>query len=120
VVLHRKVMSPGGWAFHDGITIPAGTHLSAASCISNVHESVFEDPTVFDGMRFARMYEREVAEKEAVGDAEGALGIKYQLTSPSLDNLFYGVGKHACPGRSVLSSNLRTPINIIWYAIGSS
>lgn len=92
-------MSPGGWAFHDGITIPAGTHLSAASCISNIHESAFEDPTVFDGMRFARMYEREVAEKAAVGEAEAALGMKYQLTSPSLDNLFYGVGKHACPGR---------------------
>ncbi|KAF8900300.1 cytochrome P450 [Gymnopilus junonius] len=67
LVLHRKVMNPSGFSFHDGLTVPYGTHISVASSIAN----------------------EELDE----------MNIKHQLTSPAMNNLFYGVGKHACPGR---------------------
>ena len=88
VVLHRKVMNPSGFTFHDGVNIPYGTHISAASSIVNTNEETFEDPTVFDGFRFAHA-------QEELDD----VNVKHQLTSPAMNNLFYGVGKHACPGR---------------------
>lgn len=91
VVLHRKVMGPKGFTFHDGLNIPQGTHIAAASCILNRNEEIFEDPETFDGFRFSKLQ----AEADDVN-------VKYQLTSPAMNNLFYGVGKHACPGRYVL------------------
>ena len=88
VVMHRKVMNTNGFKFHDGLTIPQGTHIAAASCIVNLSADTFENAGTFDGMRFAR------AQEEA-----DDVSMKQQLTSPALNNLFYGVGKHACPGR---------------------
>lgn len=84
-------MSPNGFTFHDGLNIPQGTHIAAASCIHNKNEEVFEDPETFDGFRFSKLQ----AEADDVN-------VKYQITSPAMNNLFFGVGKHACPGRYVV------------------
>ncbi|KJA15634.1 hypothetical protein HYPSUDRAFT_148807, partial [Hypholoma sublateritium FD-334 SS-4] len=104
LVLHRKVMSPDGFKFHDGLTIPQGTHIAAASCIVNLCADTFENPSTFDGMRFAR------AQEEA-----DDVSMKQQLTSPALNNLFYGVGKHACPGRFLMTFIIKIQVALILY-----
>ncbi|KAF8959161.1 cytochrome P450 [Flammula alnicola] len=104
LVLHRKVMNPEGFKFHDGITIPQGTHIAAASCVVNVNEDTFENSDRFDGLRFARLQE----------EADD-VNMKHQLTSPAMNNLFYGVGKHACPGRFLMTFIIKIQVALILH-----
>lgn len=88
VTLHRKVMNPSGFTFSDGTTLPQGCYVAASAYTVHREATNFDNPEVFDGLRFYKM--RDPAEEDVV---------KHQLTTPATSNLVFGIGKHVCPGR---------------------
>jgi len=83
----RRVLRP--FTFSNGVTIPAGTHVAIATKAIHTNEGAYENATEFDGFRFAKLRESE-------GNA--ATG-RHQIISISTENLVFGLGRHACPGR---------------------
>jgi len=67
----------------DGVHIPAGARVKLHWTSANRDESVFGDPDAFDPVAHAP------------------------------DNLVYGIGKHACPGRTLASIELRTLVRAL-------
>ncbi|KAE8445045.1 hypothetical protein EG329_013759 [Mollisiaceae sp. DMI_Dod_QoI] len=86
LVFHRKVLKP--------IVLSDGTYLPLNSWISVPHSSIagdannFSSPTTFDGLRFFK--QRQASPTEAN---------KHQFVSIDAKNMYFGAGKHACPGR---------------------
>ncbi|KAJ7760789.1 cytochrome P450 [Mycena olivaceomarginata] len=81
----RQVMKD--FTFSDGTTVPAGTLIGVAILSEHHDETNYTNAGVFDGFRFSRM-------REQAGE-----GIKHQMVTPTPDYLFFGLGRHACPGR---------------------
>ncbi|PBK82189.1 cytochrome P450 [Armillaria gallica] len=75
------------FAFSDGTVIPAGTQVAVVSWCTHLDEKNYEDPLEFKPWRFS---ERRKQEGE---------GIRHQMTTTSLDFIFFGHGRSACPGR---------------------
>ena len=84
VVMYRKAMK--NFAFSDGTFIPKGTHVAAIAGPVNMDEEIYEDPLTFKPFRFAEAREGANDTREAV---------KNQMITTSLENLFFGHGKHA-------------------------
>jgi cytochrome P450 len=82
--MQRKAMKD--FTFSNGTFIPKGTIVTAIQSPVNVDEEIYEDPLAFKPFRFA----------EGREGADGAMdAIKNQLVTTSLQNLTFGVGKHA-------------------------
>ena len=76
----------------DGTFIPAGTLVAGASTATHRDERNYENPEVFDPLRFADMRSEEGA------------SIKHQFVSTSPEYVPFGHGKHAW---YVLDASLR-------------
>ena len=76
----------------DGFTIPAGTLIGVPSQAMTMDASLLSGPETFDGFRFSRRQEEEPLTKEEVA--------KLQWTAANLENLSFGYGRCACPGRT--------------------
>ncbi|KAG0639496.1 cytochrome P450 [Tuber brumale] len=89
----RKVLK--SHTFIDGTYVPKGSWVCVY--LSQVHYSpeLYENPEIFDGFRFYKMRQEE-------GKAQ-----KFQMASPSLDYLAFGVGKNSCPGRFFAANQLK-------------
>ncbi|KAI9447172.1 cytochrome P450, partial [Lactarius psammicola] len=85
VALFRLALRP--FTFSNGVTVPAGTLIAAP--IGAIHRDgeAFSNPEEFDGFRFAKLRERD-------GNV-----VACQALSTSAENLTFGYGRHACPGR---------------------
>jgi hypothetical protein len=81
VVGTRLVLRP--FTFSNGVTIPAGAVVSIPVRAVHTDERIFENPNEFDGFRFAKLREN------------GAETNGLQMTSTSVQNLSFGVGRHA-------------------------
>jgi cytochrome P450 len=92
-VMNRKVMKD--FTFSNGITLPAGTELAIASYSTHMDEQNYDDPSKFQGFRFAEMRD------------EDGEGIKHQVVSLTPDFLTFGAGRHACPGRFFAVNELK-------------
>jgi len=88
IVMVRLVLRP--FTFSNGVTIPAGNLVSIPSRAAHADEKIFENPNEFDGFRFAKL------RKSEGGDIAGS---RCQAVSVSSENLTFGLGRHACPGR---------------------
>ncbi|KAI9434726.1 cytochrome P450 [Lactarius indigo] len=84
--LFRLALRP--FTFSNGVTVPAGTLIAAPTGAIHRDGEIFPHPDEFDGFRFAKPRER---------DGNAAAGS--QALSTSADNLTFGYGRHACPGR---------------------
>ncbi|EKG20640.1 Cytochrome P450, partial [Macrophomina phaseolina MS6] len=71
----------------DGTHVPQGTFLVFDSSQRYLDGDLYSDPAKFDGLRFYRLRE---ADKETN---------THLFVTSNLDNLAWGQGKHACPGR---------------------
>ncbi|KAF9453720.1 cytochrome P450 [Macrolepiota fuliginosa MF-IS2] len=87
LLMTRKTLR--NWTLSDGTLIPAGSHTAVATHAMHKDESLWEDADTFKGSRFAEMRE---------GDGE-LDSIKHQMVSLSFDQIVFGHGRHACPGR---------------------
>ncbi|KAJ3562950.1 hypothetical protein NP233_g9256 [Leucocoprinus birnbaumii] len=88
----RKVTNPQGFKFSNGITLPYGTSLSVISDAVHNDPSFYDDPETFDGYRFHNL-------RRANPDSKEEEHSKYGFSAATPNWLFWGVGRHACPGR---------------------
>ena len=79
----------------DGFVIPAGTNIGVPAQAITMDPDIYADPTRFDGMRFHKMRQDQALN----GDAGGRL----QWAASNLENMAFGYGRCACPGRHFAS-----------------
>ncbi|KAI3614209.1 cytochrome p450 [Moniliophthora roreri] len=90
----RKVMKD--FTFSDGTTVPAGTTVSLPSAGVHLDSKNYENPYVFNPWRFSDI--RSSSSDES---------IKHQMSSPNIEYLLFGSGRHACPGRFFAVNELK-------------
>ncbi|KAH9047277.1 cytochrome P450 [Lactarius hengduanensis] len=76
------------FTFSNGVTVPAGTLIAAPTGAINGDGEIFPNPEEFDGFRFTKPREH---------DGNTAAG--RQVLYKTAENLIFGYGRHACPGR---------------------
>lgn len=95
VNIPRIVTNPEGLKTSTGHIIPAGTRMTINSHAINQDPEVYPDPTRFDPFRFARL-------RDLVGNE-----LKFQHASTGLDNINFGHGLWACPGRFFANAEIK-------------
>ncbi|KAF7519302.1 hypothetical protein G7054_g13136 [Neopestalotiopsis clavispora] len=71
----------------DGTFIPKGTKIDCATCSIHSDNRFYDNARDFDGLRFYRKRQKPGQEN------------KHQFISVGKDDLSFGYGRHACPGR---------------------
>ena len=99
VTVVRKVITPH--TFVDGTYAPKGVWVCSPAATIHYSPDLYENPETFDGFRFYRMRQLE-------GNAH-----RYQVASPSLDYLAFGIGKFSCPGRFFATNQLKVAVAYI-------
>ncbi|KAI6042744.1 cytochrome P450, partial [Pisolithus marmoratus] len=92
--IHRKAMKD--LTLSDGTFIPKGTHLLVPTCVFHRDSSVYEDPDTFNPFRFSQLRD------------DGDENARYQMVGVTRDYLPFGCGKHACAGRYLAATELKT------------
>ncbi|SJL13206.1 uncharacterized protein ARMOST_16645 [Armillaria ostoyae] len=83
------------FVFSDGMVVPAGVQIVVASLSTHTDEENYEDPLEFKPWRFSEKRKQE-------GE-----GIRHHMATPSLDFVFFGHGRGACPGRFFAVNELK-------------
>ncbi|KAI0676145.1 cytochrome P450 [Trametes maxima] len=96
VGMHRQAMQDV--TFRNGMVIPSGTIVCAASYPTHHDSAIYANAEGFDPFRFARMRE------------EDATGARHLFVNASTEYMPFGYGKHACPGRYFAASELKAVI----------
>ncbi|KDR66030.1 hypothetical protein GALMADRAFT_162272 [Galerina marginata CBS 339.88] len=99
LTLNRKVMKD--FTFSNGVIVPAGTEIAAATYSTHMDNQNYDRPTEFQGFRFADM-------RDEVGES-----IKHQFVSLTPDFLTFGTGRHACPGRFFAANEIKAMLAFI-------
>ncbi|KAH7381517.1 cytochrome P450 [Pyrenochaeta sp. MPI-SDFR-AT-0127] len=71
----------------NGLTLPKGAHIGVAAGSNALDPELFPNPMEFDGLRFLKL-------RNLPGNDN-----KYHFVTTGPDQLHWGVGTHACPGR---------------------
>ncbi|KAF5018608.1 hypothetical protein F66182_9400 [Fusarium sp. NRRL 66182] len=79
----------------DGTFIPKGTKLEVNTCSIHADGGLYENPQDFDGLRYYRMRQAPGQEK------------KHLYYSVGKDDLSWGFGRMACPGRYLSAVNIK-------------
>ncbi|KAG9506580.1 hypothetical protein J7337_000113 [Fusarium musae] len=79
----------------DGTFVPKGTKLEINTCSIHKDHELYENPEEFDGLRFHEWRKTPGKEK------------KYMYSSSGTDDLSWGFGRHACPGRYLSAINIK-------------
>ncbi|KAK7457858.1 hypothetical protein VKT23_010202 [Stygiomarasmius scandens] len=95
VVSERKVLKD--LILSDGTCVPAGSVISIPVNAMHHDERHYENPNEFKPFRFSEMR-----------DSEEGGSIKHQMITPNQDYVFFGTGRHACPGRFFAVNELKT------------
>jgi cytochrome P450 len=90
--MHRYIEKPT--KLSDSTLLPKGAWVTVAATPAK-DASVWSEPDTFDGLRFYNL--RQQAGSES----------RYQLTTTSSEQIGFGVGRHACPGRFFASHELK-------------
>ena len=80
----------------DGTEIPEGSTVFSPANAINFDPVLYPDPETFDGLRFYKL-------RHASPENEK----KFQLTSITKEQMQFGMGRHACPGRSIASHQVK-------------
>lgn len=80
-----------GYTLSDGFQIPPGTFVGSPSQAIAMNPEVYPNPEVFDGWRHEKMLQAVKKDPSAAGRTKWA--------SANLENMAFGYGRHACPGR---------------------
>ncbi|KAG6908983.1 hypothetical protein DXG01_002472 [Tephrocybe rancida] len=87
ISLPHKALVP--FTLVDGTDIPVGTIVTATSTSAHLNTAHYDDPNIFDGLRFVKM-----REKMTPLDSNEDQDAKYCLTSAGPGFLTFGGGKH--------------------------
>ncbi|KAF9231272.1 cytochrome P450 [Melanogaster broomeanus] len=96
LTLNRKTSKD--FTFSDGTVIPKGTTLCFASRSTHLDNDVYENADTFEPFRFSNLHDPDQSEE----------GVKHYMASTSPEYLAFGHGRHACPGRFMAASELKT------------
>ncbi|KAM0713943.1 hypothetical protein Q7P37_010906 [Cladosporium fusiforme] len=91
----RFVTDPNGFKTSTGHIIPPGHTVMVRASPINSSSKLWPDPEKFDGFRFSKLRDQPGNE------------MKYQHTSTGVDNINFGHGIWACPGRFFASAELK-------------
>ncbi|KAH7113724.1 cytochrome P450 [Dendryphion nanum] len=91
--MRRKIVQP--ITLHDGTVLQPGMHIAFPLHQISNDEDLWENPSHFDGFRFQKL--RELPGNES----------KYQFTATGANNLDFGYGVHACPGRFFAANEIK-------------
>lgn len=80
----------------DGTEIPKGSTVFSPANAINFDPELYPNPETFDGLRFYKL-------RHASPENEK----KFQLTSLTGEQMQFGAGRHACPGRSIASHQVK-------------
>ncbi|CAI6341371.1 unnamed protein product [Periconia digitata] len=80
----------------DRTTIREGSTVFIPTNAINFDDTLYPDPDTFDGLRFYNL-------RHASPDNEK----KFQLTSISKEQMQFGLGRHACPGRHIAGHQVK-------------
>ncbi|KAF1974320.1 cytochrome P450 [Bimuria novae-zelandiae CBS 107.79] len=80
----------------DGTQIPEGATVFFPTVAANFDADLYPNPETFDGLRFYKL-------RHASPENEK----KFQLTSISAEQMQFGMGRHACPGRAIASHQVK-------------
>ncbi|OHW94725.1 ent-kaurene oxidase [Colletotrichum incanum] len=86
----------------DGTTIPAGIDIAVPALPVNLDESKYPQPLQFDPHRFVRL--RSGVDADPIGYASRE---QYQFISVTKENMAFGFGKPACPGRFFAANEMK-------------
>ncbi|KAJ7580060.1 cytochrome P450 [Mycena floridula] len=75
------------YTFSDGTTVPAGYFVRVINRAICFDEKYYPNPEEFQPFRFSDL-------RQQAGES-----IKHQTSTPGVDHLLFGIGRHACPGR---------------------
>lgn len=91
---NRIITAPNGITLSNGTYLPKGTQIAFATGIQLMDPKIYPNPEKFDYTRFLK------PSKEGVTPTN-------MFTQTSLDNLTFGYGKHACPGRFFAGNEIK-------------
>lgn len=92
--MRRKIKQD--MVLHDGTLLPAGTHIAfPLNQVSN-DAQLWHEPEKFDGFRCFKLRKQPGNET------------RYQFVTTGVDNLDFGHGTHACPGRFFAANEIKT------------
>ena len=92
----------------DGLTIPSGTFISTSAYWTARDPDFFEGGEDFTPWRWLEL--REAAERA------GKSVTPYLATSTSRENLHWGYGRNACPGRFMAAAEIKLILAwILWH-----
>ncbi|POR31667.1 Cytochrome P450 monooxygenase [Tolypocladium paradoxum] len=91
--LARLVLKP--YTFSNGLHVPKGSFIFTPNSPLFEDEQFYKDPKHFDGLRFARM--RDDPKNKAA----------CPMTATSEHSMHFGIGRHACPGRFMVSDEVK-------------
>lgn len=91
----RIVTSKEGLKLPSGHVIPHGERIMIRAHTLNLDPELWESPEKFDGLRFEKL-------RLMPGNA-----LKYQHATTGVDNINFGHGVWACPGRHFASSQMK-------------
>ena len=80
----------------DGTEIPEGYTVFSPANATNFDPGLYPNPETFDGLRFYKL-------RHASPENEK----KFQLTSITKEQMQFGMGRHACPGRWIASHQVK-------------
>ncbi|ESK87975.1 cytochrome p450 [Moniliophthora roreri MCA 2997] len=97
VFVVRKALKD--FTFSDGTTVPKGSMVGAATWSIHHDGKYYSDPHEFKPFRFSDMRE---------GEGEG---VKHQMIAVGTEYMFFGTGRHACPGRFFAVNELKALVS---------
>lgn len=98
--MQRRVLKPV--RFSDGTEIPAGTSIAVPALSPLRDPALYSDPATYDPYRFARLRAGESEDPNHYGSKE-----LYQFISVTKENMAFGYGRHACPGRFFAANEIK-------------
>ena len=100
VRMQRCVLKP--LRFSDGTEIPAGTSIAVPMLAPLQDPELYSNPSTYDPYRFARL--RAGQSEDPLNYASKEL---YQFISVTKENMAFGYGRHACPGRFFAANEIK-------------
>ncbi|KAJ0354917.1 hypothetical protein KNSL1_001203 [Colletotrichum chrysophilum] len=86
----------------DGTTLPTGTNIAVPMVGPLQDDSHYTDPNLFDPYRFVSIRDEMRSDPLQYANKE-----QYQFVSSTKENMAFGFGRHACPGRFFAATEIK-------------